>query len=96
LSPPRSGRGASRPAARSSGRPAGARGVFVQTPKSDIYVTMLGIALGAIVLGCLLLVLLLNRYEWQIKAAAIGGNTPHLASISSDRAEARTGLAAPV
>lgn len=64
----KSGRGASRPAAaRSAG---GGRGVFVQTPKSDIFVVMLGISLGAIVLGCLFLVLLLNRYEWALTAAA--------------------------
>jgi hypothetical protein len=79
LSPPRLGRGASasRPAARAGGRP----GVFVQTPKSDIYVAMLGIALGAILLGCLLLLLLLNRYEWQVKAAALESKpAPALAS----------------
>jgi hypothetical protein len=84
LSPPRSVRGASsRPAVRAGGRP----GVFVQTPKSEIFVAMLGIALGAIVLGCLLLLLLLNRYEWQVKAAA-RDNTPRLA-----RAIDRTPLA---
>jgi len=44
--------------------------VFVQTPRSDVYVAMLGVALGAMVLGCLLLVLILNRYEFKIKAAA--------------------------
>jgi hypothetical protein len=85
LSPPRLGRGASsassRPAARTSGRP----GVFVQTPKSDIYVTMLGIALGAILLGCLLLFLLLNRYEFQLKAAAIDTNPRPALVSASDR-----------
>ena len=35
------------------GRP----GVFVQAPRSDIYVAMLGVALGAMILGCLLLFL---------------------------------------
>ena len=62
----KSSRGASRPAAARGG--AGGRGVFVQTPKSDIFVVMLGIALGSIVLGCLLLLLLLNRYEWSLTA----------------------------
>lgn len=42
-------------------------GVFVQTPKSDIYVALLGIALGSILLGCLFLVLELNRYGFQLK-----------------------------
>lgn len=68
MSRPRSApaRGASGGAAR-AGRP----GVFVQAPKSDIFVAMLGIALGAMVLGCLLLVLLLNRYEFKTKAGAL-------------------------
>jgi len=47
--------------------------VFVQAPRSDIYVVMLGIALGAIVLGCLFLVLVLNRYGFQTKAQASAG-----------------------
>ena len=52
---------------RTSTRP----GVFVQTPRSDVYVAMLGVALGAMVLGCLLLILILNRYGFQTKAAAM-------------------------
>jgi hypothetical protein len=60
LSRPRSGRAAS-----GGGRPAARPGVFVQAPKSDIYVTLLGVALGAMILGCLLLVLILNRYEFK-------------------------------
>jgi len=44
---------------------------FVQTPKSDIYVALLGIALGAMLLGCLLLVLILNRYEFKAKVSAL-------------------------
>jgi len=67
VSPPRSGRGASRPAARTTpGRP----GVFVQKPRSDIYVALLATALGAILLGCLFLVLHLNSYEFELKASA--------------------------
>jgi hypothetical protein len=46
--------------------------VFVQTPKSDIFVVLLGVALGAMVLGCLLLLLVLNRYGFQTKVSAIG------------------------
>ena len=69
MSPPRSGRGASRPAA----RPAPARGgrVLVQSPRSDIYVAMLGVALGAMILGCLLLALKLNEYGFELKASAL-------------------------
>lgn len=63
MSRPRSGRGASAP----SGRP----GVFVPTPQSDIYVVMLGIALGAMIIGCLLMILILNRYEFKTKVSAL-------------------------
>lgn len=38
------------------------RGVYVQEAKSDIFVVLLGVALGAMVLGCLFLVLKLNQY----------------------------------
>lgn len=71
----RSARGASRPAAAApAARPAGRRpGVFVQAPRSDIYVALLGIALGAILLGCILLVLVLNGYEFKVTATAMSG-----------------------
>ena len=49
-----------------TGRPGG---VFVQTPKSDIYVVLLGISVGAIVLGCVLLALLLNQYGFKSTVA---------------------------
>lgn len=64
----RSAPAASRTPARSA--PAGARGVYVQAPKSDIYVVMLAISLGAILLGCLLLGLVMNRYDFKIKPTA--------------------------
>lgn len=64
----RSAPAAKRPA---TARAAGGRpGVFVQTPKSDIYVVMLSIALGAILLGSLLLALVMNRYEWSTTVAS--------------------------
>jgi hypothetical protein len=67
LSRPRSGR-SSAPAGRTA---AGRPGVFVQTPKSDIYVAMLGIALGAMILGVLLMVLIMRRYEFKVKVSAL-------------------------
>ena len=67
MSRPRSGRGASGGAA--GARPAAQRGVYVQTPKSDIYVALLGVALGAMIIGCLLLVLVLNRYGFSTKVS---------------------------
>ena len=68
MSRARSGRGASTAA---SARPAAARGVYVQAPKSDIYVALLGVALGAMILGCLLLILVLNRYEFKTKVSGV-------------------------
>ncbi len=58
--------------ARGAGRAAApARGVYVQQPKSDIYVAMLGIALGAIIIGCLLMVLLWGDYGYSSDATAL-------------------------
>jgi hypothetical protein len=45
-------------------------GVFVQAPKSDIYVALLGISLGAIVLATLLMVLLFTQYGFSTKISA--------------------------
>jgi len=42
-------------------------GVFVQAPKSDIYVTLLGISLGAILLATLMMVLLFSQYGFSTK-----------------------------
>jgi len=44
--------------------------VYVTAPKSDIYVALLGVALGAMVLGCLLLLLVLNRYGFSTSVAS--------------------------
>jgi hypothetical protein len=77
LSPPRSGRGAkpakpAKPAKSakvtkpSKPAPAKARGVYVQSPKSDVYVTLLGISLGALLLACLLLFLVYSRYDMKM------------------------------
>jgi hypothetical protein len=49
-------------------------GVLVQAPKSDIYVAMLGIALGALVIGCLLMVLILNSYSFSTKVSSVSLN----------------------
>ena len=82
MSRPRSGRGASAPAGRAS---AGRPGVFVQTPQSDIYVVMLGIALGAMIIGCLLMILILNRYEFKRTVSALPSPTaPALAATSGN------------
>jgi hypothetical protein len=61
-------------------------GVLVQAPKSDIFVVMLGVALGAIVLGCLLMLLILWRYDFKVNAKVAerdrGAQTLTLASRS--------------
>jgi hypothetical protein len=44
--------------------------VFVQSPKSDIYVALLGISLGAILLATLLMVLLFSQYSFSTKVSA--------------------------
>lgn len=54
-----------RAGARNAAAP-GARGVFVQAPKSDIFVVMLGISLAAILIGCLLLGLVMNAYDFKV------------------------------
>ncbi len=57
---------ASRGAAAAQRRP----GVFVQAPKSDIYVALLGISLAAIVIASLLMVLLFSQYGFSTKVSA--------------------------
>jgi len=66
----------------SAGRSTGGRpGVFVQTPRSDIFVVMLGIALGAMVLGCLLLILILNQYDFSTQVSALDPPARTLAAL---------------
>jgi len=52
------------------------RGIVIQSPKSDIFVVMLGIALGAIVLGCILMTLVLSRYSFSTKVNVGAVSTP--------------------
>ena len=69
-----SSRGSSAGAAASArSAPAAARrpGVLVQSPKSDIYVVLLGVSLGAIVISCILMIVLFNKYGFSTKAAAL-------------------------
>lgn len=44
---------------------------MVPKAKSDVYVALLGVSLGAILLGVILLVLVLNSYEFQTKVASL-------------------------
>jgi hypothetical protein len=38
--------------------------VLVRKPKATIYVALLGVAVAALVIGCLLLLLELNQYDY--------------------------------
>jgi hypothetical protein len=51
-------------------------GVFVQAPKSDIFVALLGISLAAIVLATLLMVLLFSQYGFSTKISANAAPPP--------------------
>jgi hypothetical protein len=76
------GSSAPAPAARSSAAPAARRpGVLVQTPKSDIYVTMLGIALGAIFLASLLMVMLFYGYGFSTKVSSLAAGSQAAAIV---------------
>lgn len=74
MSRPRStGRGAStvaspRQGGRSGGGGGGRPGIFVQAPKSDIYVALLGVSAGAMFLGALLLLLVWKNYDFKVAA----------------------------
>lgn len=78
----RSSRGSNAPAGKTrASAPARGRGVLVQSPKSDIFVALLGVALGAIVLACLLMLIILWRYDFKVNAklAGLTGNPRALA-----------------
>ncbi len=67
MSRPRSSaRASSTPARGTTTRAAGRPGVYVATPKSDVYVALLGVALGAMVLANLLLIILLGGYDFKV------------------------------
>ena len=80
MSRPRSGRGANAGGSRAPAQ----RGVYVQAPKSDIYVMLLGVSLGAMFLGCLLLLLVLNSYGWSRKVASITHVNPPVLALNPE------------
>jgi hypothetical protein len=49
---------------------AAGRGVVVQKAKSDIYTVMLGVALTAIIIACILLWLEWKRYDYDMNASS--------------------------
>ena len=54
---------------RDRGQLPGPRGVLVQSPKSDIYVALLGISLGALIVACILMSIIMGRYGFSTKVA---------------------------
>jgi hypothetical protein len=42
----------------------------VQSPKSDIYVVLLGVSLGAIFIATILMIVLFSRYSFSTKVTA--------------------------
>lgn len=80
MSRQKSGRGGKK-AAPARGRaaaaaPRGGRGVYVQAPKSDIFVVLLSISLGAILIGCVLLLLVWGRYDYSTKPIVWQNSSP--------------------
>jgi hypothetical protein len=47
------------------------RGVYVQQPKSDVYVVLLGLSLFAVLLACLFLFLVFSKYDLKTKPTAM-------------------------
>jgi hypothetical protein len=43
----------------------------VQSPKSDIYVVLLGVSLGAILVSCIIMIVVFYRYGFSTKVSAI-------------------------
>ena len=41
------------------------RRVAIAKPRNDIYVALLGIALGAVIIACILLAMEMSHYEWS-------------------------------
>jgi len=66
------------------------RGVLVQAAKSDIYVALLGIALAAILIACLLMAIILYQYDWAVTVASVfptarpGAGASQLASVIAE------------
>ncbi len=82
----------SAPAARGSSAQravAGGRQVMVPTARSDVYGSLLGVALGTILIGCILLALVMRRYDFKVTA-------PKLAALTVPTATGATLAPAPV
>ena len=45
---------------------AGSRRVAIAKPKNDIYVALLGIALGAVFIACIMLAMEMSNYDWNV------------------------------
>jgi len=59
-------KGKASPAKKTTSRTPGRPGVYVATPKSDIYVALLGVSLGSMVLATLLLTVIMGGYDFKV------------------------------
>ena len=86
-----SSRGSSSTSSRSTPVVARRPGVVIQSPKSDIYVAMLGIALAAIVISCILMLMIFSRYSFSTKVARLETGTPavQMARVAYDQSGQR-------
>ena len=69
-------------------QPASSRRIAVPKPKSDVYVALLAISLGALIVACILLALEMNRYQWKVtppKAAVDPRPGPALALSCAEK-----------
>ena len=61
--------------------------MFVQSPRSDIFVAMLGIAVGAMFIGCILLLLIWKRYEFKLKVSALDNPARSALALLPEKSE---------
>ncbi len=64
------------------------RQVMVPTARSDVYVTLLGVSMAAILIGCILLGLVMRRDDFKVNS---GKNASLMATSNAVLAEAHPG-----
>ena len=84
----RSGRGSNPSGGSRSAAAPRARGVLVPAAKSDIYVALLGISLAAVVISCILMALLLMKYDWKVSVSSASPTPSALATAPVQLASA--------
>jgi len=90
LSRLRSGRGSKAAGGAKKPAAARARGVLVPAAKSDVYVALLGISLAGIVISCILMAMLLMKYEWKVSVSSATPSPSALATVPVQLASTAT------